>query len=874
MHHRDYAAKSEEQQAVILQKLDLVQDHAGTFTSTSRVQDEDTTWNAPGDALIASIVSSLKAEPPERLKRAKELRSGILQRIHSDSTGTRVGDATDSSFQPMNLSQDRETQLQATFLASFVYRSMDDRHSGIINAHKETFRWIFERRSNDSDKDEKWSNFDDWLRSDDQLYWITGKAGSGKSTLMKYICGSASENEEKNHEEELTTPFERCQEGLQEWAGGRSVIIASFYFWASGNELEASPKGLYLSLIFQILQHYPELIPRVAPTSWEAMSLFGEKPPPMTEPELEALLRLVVLEAQKERNICLFIDGLDEFSGESNKLVDLIEIILRYPKVKVCVSSRPWLVFEDAFQNKPSLKLEDLTYKDIRCYIAENFAEDAGYRRLAIREPQYASQLEDNIAQKAIGVFLWVSLVVKSLLSGMRNDDRVSDIQRRLDQLPQELESLYSSLLNSLDPFYFGHAAQYFRLMEIWGSPDAILLSFSDEDIKRSIQPPIREYSQAELSELVNTIRRRINSRCRGLLEVTSPRQLKGNIRDFGSVQYFHRTVKDYISTPQIFAKFREATPDLDCQICICSANLLAFKTVVIKDGRAAVCGIDDEHGNGLKGGYQEIENLDFNDMSIYAWNCLRAASKTRQENTSAMIVLLDSLCQASENMIGNDKARLESFYNRVEPQSTHTEDHTMKGSSFLSLTVRLGVTEYVRGKASFGCVVPFFSRGIMRTTKVSRIKSFVRTHRLARSYTMIQAGEEFFYWPLLMDSLSQYCPKLDMVSLCLEKGADVNFKVYRRAGNSRTVWEHWIDRLMNEIKNDAGPRKPMTREAVIERLKPILPATKKLIENGACVHNVIAITRTGKYRELPKDRDAKAKLLYDVLRNLKREET
>ncbi|OHE91866.1 hypothetical protein CORC01_12819 [Colletotrichum orchidophilum] len=537
---RDYATKSEEQQATILQRLDIIQNNTGTFTSTSRVEGQETSCNAPGDAVIASIVRSLATEPRERLKSAIELRRGILQRIRFDSAdrlgdGERLGPPSS-----IKISQDREKELQDTFLASFDYKVMDDRHSRIINAHKETFRWIFERPSEGS---EKWSNFKDWLKSDDQLYWITGKAGSGKSTLMKFICGSNSGDDLRIAKEDPASQFERCRSDLLEWAEGRSLIIASFYFWASGKELEASPEGLYLSLIFQILQHCPDIIPHVAPISWEAMSLFGEKPPRMTEPELEALLPLVVLEAQRERNICLFIDGLDEFSGESQKLIDLIEAILRYPKIKICVSSRPWVVFEDAFQHKPSLKLEDLTYKDIRSFIAKNFRENAGFRRLAIREPGYASQLEDNVATKAAGVFLWVSLVVKSLLSGMGNDDRASDMQRRLDQLPQELENLYSAMLESLDPFYFEHAAQYFRLLDAWDtSPPAILFSFADEEIEHSIRLPIREYTQAEMRERVNTLRRRINSRCRGLLEVTSPTSVKEGIAGFGSVQYLHKT--------------------------------------------------------------------------------------------------------------------------------------------------------------------------------------------------------------------------------------------------------------------------------------------------------------------------------------------
>lgn len=38
----------------------------------------------------------------------------------------------------------------------------------------------------------RWNDFVAWLEEGDGLYWIAGKAGSGKSTLMKYIASHPS----------------------------------------------------------------------------------------------------------------------------------------------------------------------------------------------------------------------------------------------------------------------------------------------------------------------------------------------------------------------------------------------------------------------------------------------------------------------------------------------------------------------------------------------------------------------------------------------------------------------------------------------------------------------------------------------------------
>ena len=62
---------------------------------------------------------------------------------------------------------------------------MEDRIERVAQAYENTFQWIWEDRTL---SEEPWSNFVEWLESDSRLYWITGKAGSGKSTLMKFIC--------------------------------------------------------------------------------------------------------------------------------------------------------------------------------------------------------------------------------------------------------------------------------------------------------------------------------------------------------------------------------------------------------------------------------------------------------------------------------------------------------------------------------------------------------------------------------------------------------------------------------------------------------------------------------------------------------------
>ena len=67
-----------------------------------------------------------------------------------------------------------------TLLESLRFPTMFARQESIHEAYLDTYRWIYDRTD---DALVPWYNFVKWLESDDDLYWINGKAGSGKSTV-------------------------------------------------------------------------------------------------------------------------------------------------------------------------------------------------------------------------------------------------------------------------------------------------------------------------------------------------------------------------------------------------------------------------------------------------------------------------------------------------------------------------------------------------------------------------------------------------------------------------------------------------------------------------------------------------------------------
>ncbi|KAF2260634.1 hypothetical protein CC78DRAFT_555500 [Lojkania enalia] len=400
-------------------------------------------------------------------------------------------------------------------LAHLEFTDIQDRYERICPAHRQTFEWIFKESD---DGDSTWDNFPIWLSSftDKNFYWVTGKAGSGKSTLMKHIFDD-----------------ERTRQHLKVWSKGRRLLSGGFFFWNSGTEIQMSRNGLLRTLLYQILNDHPSLIKQTIRGGFRDQWIWQE---------LKQAFKILA----QDDTICLalFIDGLDEFDGDHEELAEFL-LKLSSPRIKICAASRPWLVFEDIFENGPSLLLERLTRKDIQLYLQK-------------LNRALASSLIEELVEKSSGVFLWVNLVTRSLLQGMANADRMSELKRRLASLPMDLEELFEKLLRSLDPFYFSHAAQLVQILKAAPVPPKPLeMSYADdEDPTAAINATIRPLTVSEQAERSETMRRRLNSRCKGLIGVSQ----YGN-SNLERVEFLHRTVKDFFDKPGIWADIIDATP-------------------------------------------------------------------------------------------------------------------------------------------------------------------------------------------------------------------------------------------------------------------------------------------------------------------------
>jgi hypothetical protein len=478
------------------------------------------------------------------------------------------------------------TRVEEAILTSFCFPSMTNRKEEIADTHPETFHWIFSE-SPSQDDEPPWSNLAYWLQHGNGIYWINGKAASGKSTLMRYICG-----------DQRTLAF------LTHWASPEEPTVADFYFWNSGTLEQRSQAGLLRTILFHLLKSNPQLIPILLPLEYARGYTQADFPTgdisssiardPWTSKDLMSLLKQLLEQRELSLKICLFIDGLDEYEGCYDEIVDFFRSTTS-PHVKICLSSTPLLPFQDAFGSGNSLRLQDLTYFDIQNYVSSELSRHRRYRQLLLDEPIRAPQLVEEIVSKANGVFLWVKLVVQSLRTGLGNRDSIKDLRRRLHLLPDDLEQLYSHMLAHIDDFYKSQASEYFQLVHTArlqfsttkndndNTEPLTLIELSladDEDPELAITAPMKSLSRERIKARCELTQARLHVRCMELLEVHRSRDAPYQVADFNRIQYLHRTTRDYLERPDVWSGIVAQTrgTDFDPRLSLLRACVLQIK--------------------------------------------------------------------------------------------------------------------------------------------------------------------------------------------------------------------------------------------------------------------------------------------------------
>lgn len=156
------------------------------------------------------------------------------------------------------IAAERSVSLDQQFLKNLAFDHLEERHTSITKAHEDTLEWIF-NPTTDSTEGRKLLQ---WLKFGKGIFWVSGKAGSGKSTLMKFVAG-----------------LDKTQSALAQWAGPNEIFVISHYFWWAGSQMQKSQQGLLQTLLFGIFRQCPDLMQDICEPRWSQ--------PAAVHPEME-----------------------------------------------------------------------------------------------------------------------------------------------------------------------------------------------------------------------------------------------------------------------------------------------------------------------------------------------------------------------------------------------------------------------------------------------------------------------------------------------------------------------------------------------------------------------------------------------------------
>ncbi|KAJ0109453.1 hypothetical protein J7T55_000378 [Diaporthe amygdali] len=436
----------------------------------------------------------------------------------------------------------------------------------------------------------------------------------------------------------------------------------------------------------------------------------------------------------------------------------------------MCISSRPDNIFQDAFHHCPRLKLENLTYNDIETFVTERFAKERRVQALMRGNPQIMADLVSFIVDTASGVFLWVRLVVHELLRAVRDGATFTELVDKAHEIPGDLDSYFSRFIDSIRPEYRQEASYLFQIVlhdehSFTSLHGLRLLDLASVGTMKSTlhspgahnSAPFDPDNTNELQFRLDTITRRINSRCRGLIECyyvtgdveeavglpelsessemdhkapTHIRSTVGFLRACNHhVGLIHRSLRDFLISPKVFQILEEYSQGpFDTRLFLCRARLA------------------------------QIQSLDYVGDGVHAQMALGLASyvlsaigtrELKYSDESALIAaqlrpVVESLGRAQVHRSANQAWYLCSSF--LQSQTEFPD--------FLGVAIDFDLVAYLRKALTAEAINEKRGLSVLNCILLSRFSDYV--------------GSEVF-------SIGNRFPNIEVLRLALELGADPN---------------------------------------------------------------------------------------------------
>lgn len=381
----------------------------------------------------------------------------------------------------------------------------------------------------------------DFLELGGGVFFLRGKPGSGKSTLMKYLTGGHGK--------------QKVDERLRKWAGQKRLIRVSTMFLLLGSPLQRSLEGFYRTFFFELLCQCPDMGDILFPKSSTRGFADDFQGPSFRLGTLqEAWTRLVSIRHHATLRICVFIDGLDELEGNSADRLKFARILQDWAEsedIKIIASGRPNAEFNIAFaQPHRRIDLQDLTRADIQKIVSKRF-EDV--QHLSDLAPESIESLVNDICDQSDGVILWAVLVGKEVEDDIIHGTPLSAMKHTIQTLPSGIEDLYNNMWQDLR--HNDHQQLMLRTIyellvlyeEVARMRSICLFWLEDalDDAEFPYNEPIKVLPATELLSRVDKVRGHLIQYMKHFVEVTPIH----DVRYHGVCKFIHRSAQEFLQS-------------------------------------------------------------------------------------------------------------------------------------------------------------------------------------------------------------------------------------------------------------------------------------------------------------------------------------
>jgi hypothetical protein len=447
-------------------------------------------------------------------------------------------------------------------------------------------------------------DFSSWLRTGTDVFWIVGKAGSGKSILMNFIATDR-----------------RTAEALRCHMPEMTMHIVPVFFFLAGSSDQQSIPGMLKTILYKICSAIPEslslLVRHIGTTDFKSYV--------WSQTSLQTALISLLLDCREQHRFCLFIDGLDEFTGDPEELTIYLRKLSTIGNVKLCVSSRPIQKYRFTL-GEPRIVLQDINRSDISRMVRDRLEHHEHVISLKKDNNRRIENLLGGLIAAAAGVFLWASFAVKHLLEGCYNGDTMDILEARLSSLPlSDLDALYAFMMKQMPAPYRAQAAETIMFVSLSPMPTYVLDLVLQSDLGllelfEHCQTPgeasdLFRKRTSLYRERLGVTARQVETQCANILEVLdldpALDESESLVESRTRIRFVHRSARDFFNRgnhlKSLFGDDSDTAQDHEVFLHFCQHVHILYILIVLADFRR---GIQEEMHSELFDGGMTYEVL------------------------------------------------------------------------------------------------------------------------------------------------------------------------------------------------------------------------------------------------------------------------